>query len=189
MVYLLIGLVGFLAIHSIRIFAPGWREQRVAGMGEGAWKGLYSLLSIAFFVLLVWGYGQARLSPTLVWVPPVGLRHAGSLLTLVAFVLLVAAYVPRNHIKARLGHPMLLATKLWAFAHLLMNGWLHGMLVFGAFLLWAVLAFRSARRRPAARAAQPGWLGTLAAVVVGVALWVVFAVHLHRWLIGVAPFG
>ena len=148
------------------------------------------LRAVASFVLLVWGYGEARQAPVLVWLPPPGLRHAAALLTLPAFVLLVAAYVPRNHLKARLGHPMLLAVKLWAAAHLLVNGWLHGMLLFGAFLVWAVLTFRSARRRAMPASPPPtSALATLVSVLLGVAGWAGFALYLHLQWIGVAPFG
>ncbi|ODS64973.1 MAG: hypothetical protein ABS41_00795 [Arenimonas sp. SCN 70-307] len=187
--WLVLGLLVFLGGHSLRIFAPAWRDARVASMGEVPFKVVYSLVSIAGFVLLVWGYAQARSGePVLLWVPPLGLRHAVSLLTLPAFILLVAAYVPGNHFKARLGHPMLLAVKLWALAHLLVNGWLHGVLLFGGFLLWAILGFRAARRR----APAPGggrWLPTLVSVVLGAVLWAGFVFHLHKLLIGVAPFG
>lgn len=189
---LILGLVLFLGVHSVRIVADGWRSATIARIGEGAWKGLYSVLSLAGFVLIVWGYGLARQAPVVLWSPPVAMRHLASLLTLAAFVLLVAAYVPRNAIKARLKHPMVLAVKVWAFAHLLSNGTLADVLLFGAFLLWAVLDFRSARGRDrAAGTVYPaGTLaGTAGAVVVGVAAWLAFALYLHAAWIGVAPFG
>jgi uncharacterized protein (DUF1501 family) len=122
MTYLIAGLVLFLGIHSIRVFANDWRTQTVARLGENAFKGVYSLLSIAGFVLLVWGYGQARQQGVMLWNPPTAMRHIASLLTLVAFVLLAAAYVPGNQIKAKLHHPMVLSTKVWALSHLLANG-------------------------------------------------------------------
>ena len=120
---LVLGLVLFLGVHSTRIVAEGWRTGMVARLGEKPWKAAYSLVAIAGFVLMVWGYGLARQSPVLLWPqPPAGLRHLASLLTLAAFVLLVAAYVPRNHLRAKLHHPMVLAVKAWALAHLLANG-------------------------------------------------------------------
>ena len=122
---LILGLVLFLGVHSTRIVADGWRTAMRARLGGGAWKGLYALLSIAGFVLLVWGYGLARQQPVALWQPPAGMRHVAALLTLIAFVLLAAAYVPRNAIKARLHHPMVLAVKVWALAHLLANGKTH----------------------------------------------------------------
>ncbi len=140
------------------------------------------MLALAGFVLIVWGYGLARQEPVVLWSPPVATRHVASLLTLFAFVLLFAAYVPRNAIKAKLKHPMVLAVKVWAFAHLLSNG----------TLLWAVLDFRSARGRDraAGTAYPPGTMaGTAGAVVVGIAAWLAFALWLHAAWIGVAPFG
>jgi uncharacterized membrane protein len=192
MILLVLGLVLFLGVHSTRIVADGWRGAQLARLGERGWKGLYSLVSIAAFVLLVWGYGQARQQPVVLWSPPIWTRHVAALLMLVSAVLLVAAYVPRNAIKARLHHPMLLAVKVWAVAHLLANGNLADVLLFGAFLVWAVLDFRSARRRD--RAAHtvypPGTTaGTLKALLIGVVAWAVFAFWLHGPLIGVRPFG
>ena len=189
---LLLGLVLFLGVHSVRIFADDWRTQVITRRGEGAWKGLYSLLSIAGFALLIWGYGLARQQPVVLWTPPVAMRHMASLLTLIAFILLVAAYVPRNGIKARLHHPMVIGVKVWAFAHLLCNGNLADVVLFGAFLVWAALSFRAARARD--RAAQTVYpAGTVAAtaitVIVGAVAWVGFALWLHGMLIGVRPFG
>ena len=189
---LILGLVIFLGVHSVRIVADGWRTQFIAQRGAGAWKGLYSLLSIAGFVLLVWGYGLARQQPVVLWNPPVGMRHAASLLTLIAFVLLAAAYVPRNGIKARLHHPMVLGVKVWALAHLLANHTLADLLLFGGFLLWSVAAFRSARQRDAAAGTTypAGTMaGTLATLAIGAAAWAGFALWAHAAWIGVRPFG
>ena len=192
MSYLVLGLVLFLGVHSVRIVADGWRTQMRARLGEGAWKGLYSVASVVGLVLVVWGYGLARQQPVVLWNPPVGMRHAASLLTLIAFVLLAAAYVPRNVFKARLHHPMVLSVKVWALAHLISNGNLADVVLFGAFLLWAVLDFRAARQRDRAQNSvyAPGTAaGTGIAVVVGAAAWAGFAFWAHVWLIGVAPLG
>ncbi len=192
MSYLVLGLVLFLGVHSVRIVADGWRTQMRARMGELPWKGLYSLASILGLALIVWGYGLARQQPVVLWNPPVGMRHAASLLTLIAFVLLAAAYVPRNALKARLHHPMVLGVKVWALAHLLSNGNLADVVLFGAFLLWAVLSFRAARQRDRAQNtvyASGTAAGTGIAVVVGAAAWAGFAFWAHVWLIGVAPLG
>ena len=192
MTYLILGLMVFLGLHSIRIFADGWRSAQVKRLGEGAWKGIYSLLSLAGFALIVWGFGLARQQPVLLWMPPVGMRHVAGLLTLIAFVLLAAAYVPRNAFKARMHHPMLLAVKVWAFAHLLSNGRLADMVLFGAFLAWAVACFISARKRDRAAGRQypAGTAGaTAATLVIGIAAWAGFAFWLHATLIGVRPFG
>jgi uncharacterized membrane protein len=189
---LILGLVLFLGVHSVRIVADDWRSQTIAKRGEGAWKGLYSLLSILGFGLIIWGYGLARQQPVVLWMPPVAMRHIASLLTLIAFILLVAAYVPRNGIKARLHHPMVISVKVWAFAHLLCNGNLADVVLFGAFLVWAALDFRAARGRD--RAAQTVYpagsaMATVITVVVGSVAWLGFALWLHGMLIGVRPFG
>jgi uncharacterized membrane protein len=192
MVYLIAGLVIFLGVHSVRIFADEWRTATLARLGEGAYKGIYSVLSIAGFALIIYGFGIARETPVVLWTPPVGLRHAASLLTLIAFVFLTAAYVPRNGIKARFHHPMVLGVKFWALAHLLANGQLAQVLLFGSFLIWAVLNFVASRRRDRAKGVQyaSGSLPlTALTVAAGGLVWMAFALHLHGWLIGVRPFG
>jgi uncharacterized membrane protein len=192
MVALVLGLVLFLGIHSTRIFAEGWRTGAVERFGSKEYKFLYSLLSIAGFVLIIWGYGLARQNPVVLWnPPPVGLRHVVSLLTLVAFVLLVAAYVPDNHLKARLRHPMILGVTVWAFAHLIVNNTLADLVLFGSFLVWAVLDFWSSRRRERTLATvlEANTSRTVLTVVIGVVAWAVFAFWLHRVWIGVSPMG
>ena len=192
MTILLLGLVVFLGIHSARVFAEGPRQAFIARRGDNAWKGLYTLVSVVGFVLIVWGYGLARQQPVVLWASPTWLRHVAALLTLIAFVLVVAAYVPGNGIKARLHHPMTLGVKTWAFAHLIANNTLADLLLFGGFLAWSIAVYAAARRRdratgptyPPGRAAP-----TAIAVVVGVVAWVVFALWLHAWWIGVRPFG
>lgn len=192
MTMLILGLVLFLGVHSIRIVADGWRSAMIGRVGELPWKAVYALLSIAGFVLIVWGFGLARQQPVQLWMPPRGTRHLASLLTLISFILIAAAYVPRNAIKARLHHPMVLGVKVWALAHLLANGNLAHVVLFGAFLVWAVLSFRAARARDrAAGAVYPAGstAGTLGAVVAGAALWAVFAFWAHGYLIGIRPIG
>lgn len=192
MMYLIAGLVLFLGVHSTRVFANNWRNQTLARMGEKPFKGVYSLLSLAGFVLLVWGYGQARQLGVMLWNPPTAMRHIAALLTLLAFVLWAASGVPRNQIKAKLHHPMVLSVKVWALAHLLANGSLADTVLFGSFLLWAVVLFAASRKRdrreqtvyPAGTASM-----TIVTVVAGLAFWAVFAFWLHRLLIGVSPFG
>lgn len=189
---LILGLLLFLGVHSVRIVADGWRTGVRARIGENAWKGVYSVVSLAGFVLLVWGYGQARMDPVPLWTPMTWTRHLAALLTLPAFILLAAAYVPGNGIKARVHHPMVLGVKVWALAHLLANHTLADLLLFGGFLVWAVLSFRAARARDrAAGTVYPaGRLPmTLATVVVGVVAWAAFAMWAHAAWIGVRPFG
>lgn len=188
MTYLIVGLLLFLGVHSVRIFADDWRTQTIARVGELAWKGVYALLSIAGFVLLVWGYGQARLGGVVVYDPPLFTRQITSLLMLLSLVLVAAAYVPGNHFKAAIGHPMLAGVKLWAFAHLLSNGRLADVVLFGAFLAWAVADFVSARRcdRAVGMVYAAGRVShTMLTVIAGVTAWAALVWGLHRWLIGV----
>ena len=192
MTALILGLLLFLGVHSVRIVADGWRGRTIARLGEGPWKGVYTLLSLAGLALIVWGFGQARANPSVLWATPVWTRHLAALLMMLSLVLLAAAYVPGNQIKARLHHPMVLGVKVWAGAHLLANNTLAELLLFGGFLAWAALNFRAARQRDrAAGTVYPaGRLGaTLGAVAAGLLAWVVLAFWAHGWLIGVQPFG
>jgi uncharacterized membrane protein len=192
MTILILGLILFLGVHSVRIVGEDWRTAMRARLGEGTWKGMYSVVSLIGFALVVWGVGLARQQPVLLWQPPVFMRHIAGLLVLIAFILLAATYVPGNGIKARLHHPMILGVKIWALAHLVSNGALHDVMLFGSFLLWAVLDFRSARRRDAVAGTvyPPGTAGrSIVAVLAGLVAWVAFAFWLHGWLIGVRPFG
>ncbi|MBV1789495.1 NnrU family protein [Marinobacterium sp. D7] len=192
MAILILGLVLFLGVHSTRILAPGLRDGAVRSMGLMRWKGLYSLISLVGFVLIIWGYGEARYTPTWVWLSPDWTRHITALLLIPAFILVAGTYVPGTHMKARLGHPMALGVKVWAFAHLLSNGTLADILLFGSFLAWAILYYAIARRRDRAEGVTYKAISVqrdLIAVVIGLALYAAFAVVLHKWLIGVAPFG
>jgi uncharacterized membrane protein len=192
MTLLLAGLIVFLGCHSVRIFAEPWRTAQIARLGPNGWKGLYSLVAIAGFVLIVVGYGAARAEPTVLYVPPLWTRHVAALLTIPAFVLLAASKVPGTRIKAGIGHPMVVGVKTWAFAHLLANGTLADVVLFGSFLAWAIADFIAARRRD--RVSGTVYVaGPLsrdaAAVAIGLAAWAAFAFWLHGWLIGVRPFG
>jgi uncharacterized membrane protein len=189
---LILGLVLFLGVHSVRIVADGFRSRQLTRLGENGWKGLYSLASIVGFALIVWGYGLARQQPVLLWPALPGMRHVAALLALVSFVFLAAAYVPGNGLKARLKHPMVLGVKVWAFAHLIANNTLADLLLFGSLLVWAVFSFRAAkaRDRVAGKTYAPGTMvRTLVTVALGVAAWVAFALWGHAALIGVRPFG
>jgi uncharacterized membrane protein len=189
MVVFVAGLIVFLGVHSTRVFAGRWRASTIARIGEGPWKGLYSLVSIAAFVALVWGYGQVR-HQIPVWDPPEFMPYVTLVVMLPVFVLLAAAYVPRNSLKAGVHHPMLLAVKLWAFAHLLSNGNLADVLLFGSFLAWAVVTLSAARKRDRAAATvypRGTTAATMVCLVVGLAVYLAFIFGLHAWLIGVDP--
>lgn len=190
MALLIVGLVIFLGAHSVRIFADDWRTAQIAKVGPKVWKGSYALLSLIGFLLIVYGYGLARQSPIVLYSTPVWTRHVAALLTLAAFILIAAAYVPRTRIKAKVGHPMVLGVKVWAIAHLLANGTLADVILFGSFLIWAIFNFTAARRRD--RAAHVDYaIGPVSsdvkAVVMGAAAWAIFTFWLHQWLIGVRP--
>jgi len=193
MILLLLGLVLFLGVHSARFLFDGWRTRIIAERGEGAWKGLYSLVSLIGLVLIVIGYGQARQSPTLLWVPPAFLTPVNWVLMLAAFALLVAAYGPDNRLRTAVGHPMVLGVKVWALAHLLVNGMLADVLLFGSFVVWAIVDYAASRQRDRAegmvRTAPSGAMAWLTPILGGIVLWAVFVFWAHRALIGVSPMG
>ena len=191
MLTLIAGLILFLGVHSIRIVADNWRTRQIARLGEMTWKGVYAVIASIGFVLIVWGYGEARTAPIVLWNPPVWTRHLAALLVLVSFILVAAAIAPQTRMKPAVGHPMLAGTKLWALAHLLANGTVADVLLFGGFLAWAVVNFIASRKRDR-RAGTVYIKGPitrdLMAVAAGVVLWWVFAFYLHASWIGVRPF-
>ena len=186
---LIAGLVLFLGIHSVAIVAPSFRARIIQRMGEGAWKGLYSLISLAGFVLICYGFGLARQAPVILYSPPTWLRHLAFLLMLPVFPLLIAAYLP-GRIKTAAKHPMLAAVKFWAFAHLLANGSLADVLLFGGFLAWAVADRISVKRRAmpqVLRTAPPGPWNDAIAVALGLAVYALLIGWAHVRLFGVSP--
>lgn len=193
MAILLAGLLLFLGIHSVAIVAPDWRAARIARQGPGRWKALYSVVAGIGLVLLIVGYGSARGEPVLLYTPPSMLRHLALLVMVPVFPLLLAAYLP-GRIRAATRHPMLLAVKLWAVAHLMANGTLADVLLFGGFLVWAIADRIAVKRRPAADAhaapaAPAGPANDAIAVLGGLALYALFLFGGHRWLFGVSPLG
>ena len=209
MTQLILGLILFLGAHSVRIWADGWRNQTIEAYGEKTFKGVYALVSILGFYLLVVGYGEARLQTVALWNPPIFTKHISMLLMLLSSILLMATYIPRNHFKMRLGHPMVLSVKVWALSHLLANGNLADLVLFGSFLIWAVLNFRSARARDRAlllhlnvtedaageplaeteSTNQPKLPSTIITLVSGIATWALITFVLHAKVVGVSPMG
>ena len=203
MALLILGLVLFLGAHSTRIFAENWRQAALERLGDKAFKGANALVSLVGFGLLIYGFDQVRWDSPALWAPPVWVKHVAALLMLLSLVLLASAYAPRNAIKAKLHHPMVLSVKVWALAHLLANPRVADLLLFGAFLLWSVLNFRAARKRDrlaAASAQETGEAGTLPApevslaatlraVGIGVVVWAFLLSRGHVWLFGVSPLG
>ncbi|WP_421853307.1 NnrU family protein [Oricola sp.] len=185
MIWLLAGLIVFLGVHSVRMVAPGFRDSVIAARGEQTWKGIYSVIAIVGLVLLVWGYGQARLETAYLYEPPVWLKHIVTLLMCISLVLLVAGQVPPGRIKQAVKHPMLAAIKVWAFSHLLANGDTASLVLFIAFLGWAVWNRIAVKRRGDPVFENVSVRNDVIAVVVGVALTVWFVYQLHGWLIGV----
>ena len=191
MALLIFGLVVFLGIHSVAIVVPAWRDTQIARLGEPAWKGIFSVISLIGLLLLIYGYGAARQAPVVLYDPPRALRHVALVLMLPVFPLLLAAYLP-GRIAAAAKHPMLLAVKIWATAHLLANGMLADVLLFGGFLAWAVADRIAVKRRVLPRkipGAPPSSANDAIAVIGGLVLYVVFLLWAHRWLIGVSPLG
>jgi uncharacterized membrane protein len=185
---LALGLFLFLGTHALRIRGDAMRDRLLARLGPRYFKALYALTSALGFFLLVYGFGIARETPVLLWTPPPAMKHIAYLLTLVAMVLMAAAYVPRNAIKAKLHHPMVLSVKAWAFAHLLANGTLAHLLLFGSILLWSVLLFKASRTRDRLKQVvyTPGnKASTILTLEIGIAMWLVFVAWAHGWLIGV----
>lgn len=190
MLALVAGLVVFLGVHSVRIVADPWRTRTIARVGAGTWKGVYSVLALVGLILIVWGYGQARVTPVVLYSPPIWTRHLAAFLVLPAFILIAAGNLRGSRIKAWVGHPMVLGTKLWAFAHLVANGTLADVLLFGSFLAWAIVDYAASRRRDRAAGVvyPPGTVrGDMLALVAGTVGWVVFSFFLHLPLIGVKP--
>ena len=202
MALLILGLVLFLGAHSTRIFAESWRQATLERLGEKGYKGVYTLVSLVGFGLMMFGFDQVRWDSPVLWSPPVWAKHGAALLMLVSLVLLACVYSPRNAIKAKLHHPMVLSVKVWALAHLLANPRLADVLLFGAFLLWSVLNFRAARQRDRLAAAslsagegsgslepEVSSAATWRAIGIGVVVWAFLLSRGHAWLFGVSPLG
>lgn len=189
MTLLVLGLIVFLGIHSVSIVAPAWRNAQVERHGERVWKGIYGLASLAGLVLLIHGYGVARQTPVVLYTPASALRHVALLLMLPVFPLFLAAYLP-GRIQRAARHPMLLAVILWSIAHLLANGTIADVVLFGAFLIWAVADRISVGHRTVPHrvpGAPAGAFNDIAAVSAGLVLYGGFLVWAHAWLVGVSP--
>ena len=190
MATLIIGLVVFLGLHSTRIFADEARAKAIARLGEGPWKGIYSLLSLIGLALIVWGFAQARWNAAVLWAPPVFIRHIAIALMLVSLILLGGYLFKKSHIAVAVHHPMVWSVAVWSAAHLFANGSAADLALFGAFLVWAaadLVAAYGRDQRAAIIYPSPEWRGTVGAVVLGVVLWAVLLGGLHLWLFGVSP--
>ena len=192
MIVLIIGLILFLGMHSVRIVAPSIRDRMITERGENAWKGIYTVVSIVGFVLIIWGFSMARFSGPILYTPPIWMMHVTALFMLVSIIMLAVYGMPPGRIKAAVKHPMLLAVKLWAFGHLLANGDLASVLLFGTFLVWAIADRISVKRRFAGGNEPPVETGPvrndIIAIVAGIVVYLLFVWRLHEWLFGVSPF-
>jgi uncharacterized membrane protein len=202
MALLILGLVLFLGAHSTRVFAENWRQATLERLGEKAYKGVYTLVSLVGFGLMMYGFDLVRWDSPVLWSPPIWAKHGAAVLMLLSLVLLACAHAPRNAVKAKLHHPMVLSVKVWALAHLLANPRLADVVLFGAFLLWSVLNFRAARRRDRLAAAslsagqgsgalepEVSSAATWRAIGIGVVVWAFLLSRGHAWLFGVSPLG
>ncbi|MDT8409648.1 MAG: NnrU family protein [Wenzhouxiangellaceae bacterium] len=190
MTQLIIGLVLFLGIHSLSIVSADGRDAMVSRIGKWPFKGLYSVVALIGLVLIVQGYGSARMDPTVLYTPPDWTRHISMLLMLFAFPAFVATYFP-GRISAGLKHPMLVAVKTWALAHLIANGTLAAVLLFGGFLAWAVadrISMKHRRQRDIPRAPASAFNDVIA-VVLGLGIYFAFVLWLHSAWIGVPIIG
>lgn len=188
MLVLVLGLVIFFAAHLTRMVVPQWRAAQVA-VNERRWKGLYALVSLVGFVLIVWGWVLYRPEAPQLYDPPSWGRHAAMLLVLLALIGVVAAYQPAGRIKATLQHPFIVGVMLWSVGHLLANGDLAGVLVFGSFLVYSAWNLASEMGRDQPRATFAGYRGDVVAVAAGVVVYVILLYWLHALLFGVSPLG
>ncbi|MEX2353145.1 MAG: NnrU family protein [Gammaproteobacteria bacterium] len=182
------GLILFFGMHLISVFALPLRD-RLAAKSEIGWKLAYGIVSLIGLVLLIRGYGEIRQTATIFYIPPVWLRHVVALLMLPVFILFIAPYFP-SRINKVIKHPQLVAVKLWATAHLLVNGSSADWMLFGAFLIWAVMVRISLKRRPVRTVPHvpESGMNTVLVIIAGLVLYVIFAMWLHVPLIGVRPF-
>lgn len=188
MALMIVGLVLFLGIHSLRIVSPDLRERAMTRMGKGPYRGLYSLASIVAFLLMIWGFARASSFPDIVYVPPSWLHPVTEALMLPALVLAVASVLPGGWLKHWVRHPLLIGTIAFAVAHLFVNGDLPGVILFGAFFAWAVVdLFAASGRAGVVATPAPSAVWDFVAVVAGLALYGLLVWRLHAWLFGVSP--
>ncbi|MGE0410007.1 MAG: NnrU family protein [Amphiplicatus sp.] len=184
MATLILGLIVFFAPHLFTALARGARGKIVKAIGIGPYKGTFSLISIIGFALIIWGWRQADV--TVVYVSPYWLTYVTQALMLVALILLVSAYSPKGRLAAAVKHPMLAAVKLWAFGHLLVNGDVRSLILFGSFLAYAVIDRIAVKRRGAPVPAAGPIVRDAFPIVLGAAAWAAIYFYLHQYIAGVA---
>lgn len=187
---LVIGLVVLLGAHVFVTFREA-RARLMAQLGRNGYRALFSVVAIVGLALIVWGYGDYRAHEWIqIWSPPAFMRHITVGLMLLSVIFITASFIP-SHIKNWLQHPMLASIKIWALAHLLSNGDLGSILLFGSFLAWGVYARIAAKRRGdlGATSASAGWANDAIVVVVGIGIFIALGYYFHPHVIGVPVFG
>lgn len=183
----ILGLVIFFGLHAVRMLAPQFREAQITKRGEMAWKGIYSLASLAGLALVVWGWMQYRVDAPEIYTPPTWGPHATLLLVLVALIFNFAAYAPTGKIKAAVGNPFLMAVIFWSVGHLVANGDLASVILFGSFLVYAMWNLVAVVGRDQQAPVFKTYMGDVLAVALGLTAYVILVLWLHVWLFGVAP--
>ena len=186
MTVLVLGIILFFTVHSVSIINESWRDGVVERVGLKTWKGVYSVIALAGFIMICYGYGIARQDPVVLYSPPAWMRHITMLLMLFVFPLFLAANLP-GKIRAAAKQPLLAATKIWALAHLLVNGTLADLLLFGSFLVWAIvdrISMKTRTQRPIPGLTTP--YSDAIAIALGLGLYAVFVFWAHGALFGVA---
>lgn len=190
LVVLIVGLAVFLGSHLF-ITRRDARAAAIAQLGAVGYRALFSVVSIVGLALIVWGYGEYRAHEWIaIWMPPAFMRHIAITLMLLASIAMTAVFIP-SHIKMKLKHPMLVAVKTWALAHLLVRGDLGSILLFGSFLAWGVFARIAAKRRGdnGPGVAPPGYVNDVLVVAIGVVIYLALGFVFHPHVIGVPVFG
>jgi uncharacterized membrane protein len=192
LIVLIIGLVILLGAHVFVTFRQA-RAGLIAQLGQIGYRVLFAAVAIIGLALVVWGYAEYRAHEWIqVWTPPAVMRHVTVGLMLFAVIFITAAFIP-SHIRQKLKHPMLASVKTWALAHLLSNGDLGSIILFGSFLAWGVYSRIAAKRRgdmgAAAKPAPAGWTGDIIVVVLGIAIYLALGFAFHPYVIGVKVFG
>ncbi|MBX2838961.1 MAG: NnrU family protein [Gammaproteobacteria bacterium] len=190
MFILVTGLVLFLGIHSVKVVAPQWRDAKISAWGESSYKSRYAIISVAGLLLIIVGFIRSRYVPDLLWNPPGFMNHVTALISWVSFCLFAASSIPKNRVKVTVGHPMSLAVVLWSLAHLLSNARLGDVLLFGSFFVWSLLTYlRALSREPIDAKSYTGPHNLPRVIVGGTVVWAIFGLLLHRYVIGIHPFG
>jgi len=184
MMLFILGLIIFFVPHFYTTFARESRARLIARLGDGPYKGLYSLVSLIGFVLIIIGWRSASAEP--LYTTPYFFRHISYFLMLIALVLIVAAYAPPGKIGHAVKHPMLAAVKIWAFAHLLVNGEIRSVILFGSFLAYAVIDRIAVKRRNTQTRPAGPVRNDIIALLIGLGVYLFILFYGHRYIAGVS---